>query len=289
MYQPHISVSAFALLLASAACASGGSPPTTVPGPSTPVGITPEPAQAMHLRFSPGTYRYQFTQTAEITGSGSADTVPGTITTRALIHAVVTSQADSSFAVSISFDSVVVSTQGSIPPRSMSQLPSLGSIVHGVFSQAVTSTEIRLPDSLCSYGQLAGIGREVLLPELAFEAELPTRKAFTDTTTYRSCRAGIMVDVTTKRELKHVSRGTGEMTLEQESIVQGSGILRRDSIAVTGSISTRGRVSFNALNRLPTLLRSESHGRITVRLGSTITHFRQQSTQEIQLVGTEPN
>lgn len=289
MYQPHISVSALTLLLASIACASGGSPPTTVPGLGIPTGITPEPAEAIRLRFSPGTYRYQFTQTAEITGSSSIDTVPGTITTRALIYAVVTSQADSGFTVSVSFDSVTISTQGSIPPRGTSQLASLGSIVHGIFSPTVASAEIHLPDSLCSYGQLAGVGREVLLPELAFEAELATRKSFTDTTTYRSCRAGITVDVTTTRELKHISRSAGEMTLEQESTVQGLGVLRRDSIAVTGSVSTRGKVSFNTLNRLPALLRSESHGRIMVRLGNTTTHFRQQSTQEIRLVSTEPN
>ena len=289
MHQPHISVSALALLLANAACTSGGRPPTTIPGPGTPTGTTPELVQATHLRFSPGTYRYRFTQTAEISGSGSADTVPATIITRALIYAVVTSQADSSFAVSISFDSVAVSTQGSIPPRGTSQLASLGSIIHGVFSRTTMSTEVHLPDSLCSYGQLASVGREVLLPELAFEAELSTRKSFTDTTTYRSCRAGIAVDVTTTRELKPVSRSAGEMTLEQESTVQGLGVLQRDSIAVTGSVSTRGRVSFKTVNRLPTLLQSESHGRITVRLGSTTTHFRQQSTQEIQLIGAEPN
>ena len=289
MSQPHISVFVLALLLASGACASGGSPPTTVPGPSTPTGITPEPAEATRLRFSPGTYRYQFTQTAEITGSGSTDTVPGTITTRALIYAVVTSQADSSFAISISFDSVAVSAQGSIPPRGTSQLVSLGSIIHAVFSRTTTSAEIHLPDSLCGYGQLAGVGREVLLPELAFDVELPTRKTFTDTTTYRSCRAGIAVDVTTTRELKHAGRSSGEMTLEQESTVHGVGVLRRDSIAVTGSVSTRGRVSFGTLNRLPTLLQSESHGKITVQLASTTTQFRQESTQEIQLIGTEPN
>jgi len=289
MHQPHISVFALALLLANAACATGSRPPTPIPGPGTPTGATPELVQATHLRFSPGTYRYQFTQTAEISGSGSADTVPGTIITRALIYAVVTTQADSSFAVSISFDSIAVSTQGSIPPRGTSQLASLGSIIHGVFSQTTTSTEIHLPDSLCSYGQLASVGREVLLPELAFEAELPTRRTFTDTTTYRSCRAGIAVDVTTTRELKPVSRSTGEMALEQESTVQGLGVLRRDSITVTGSVSTRGRVSFERLNRLPTLLQSESHGRITVRLGSTTTHFRQHSTQAIQLIGAEPN
>ena len=289
MSQSHISVSALALLLASGACASGGSPPVTVPGPGTPTGITPEPAQATHLRFSPGIYRYLFTQTAEITGSSSTDTVPGTITTRGLIHAVVTSQDDSSFAVSISFDSVAISTQGSIPPRSTSQLLSLGSIIRAVFSQTTTSTEIHLPDSLCSYGHLTGVGREVLLPELAFNVELPTRTTFTDTTTYRSCRAGIAVAVTTTRELKHTDRSSREMTLEQESTVQGVGVLRRDSIAVTGSVSTRGRVSFTTLNRLPTLLQSESHARITVQLGSTTTQFRQESTQEIQLVSTEPN
>lgn len=289
MYQQHISISALTLLLTSGACTSGGSPPTTTPGPSTPTGITTEPAQATRLRFSPGRYRYQFTQTAEITDSGSADTVPGGIVTRALIYAVVTTQPDSSFAVSVSFDSVAIITRGSIPPQGTSQLVSLGAIVIGVFSQTMTSAEIQLPDSLCSYGQLAGIGRELLLPELAFEAQLPMRRTLTDTTTYRSCRAGIAVDVTTTRELKNAGRSTGEIELEQESRVRGLGVLRRDSIAITGSISARGRVLFATLNRLPTLIRSESQGRITVRLGSTTTDFRQQSSQEIQLVGTEPN
>jgi hypothetical protein len=288
MRQPYIAVSALAaLLMAGEACSPGGSPPVTVPGPTTPTDVTPQPRTA-YLQFKPGTYRYQFTQTANITGSGVGDTLPSTVMTRALIYVTVASGPDSAFAVTVSFDSIAISTQGSIPPRGMNQATMLDSIVRGVFSRTTASSDIHLPDSLCGYGHLGSIGRELLFPELSFEVEAPTRRTFTDNITQESCRAGITIGVTTTRELKNAGRTTGEMTIEQKSTIQGAGALRRDSLTISGSISTHGVASFATLNRLPTLIRTTSEGKITVQLGNTSTDFRQHSTEEIQLIMAEP-
>jgi hypothetical protein len=288
MRQPYIPVSALAVLLtAGGACTPGGSPPVTMPRP-TPTDVTPQPRTA-YLQFKPGTYRYQFTQTANITGSGVADTLPSTIVTRALIHVTVASQRDSTFAVRVSFDSIWISTEGSIPQRGINQPTALDSIVRGVFSRTTASSDIYLPDSLCSYAHFGGIGRELLFPELSLEVEVPARGTFTDNTTQQLCRAGITMAVTTTRELRNVGPAVGEMAIEQKSTIQGAGALRRDSVTVRGSTSTRGVAWFATLNRLPTLIRTRSEGEITVQLGNTTTDFRQHSTEDIQLIATEPD
>ena len=287
MQRHHIMLHMLILLTVSAACAPASRPPIAVPEPSP--GITPEPSSTARLRFSPGTYRYRLIQTAEVKGSGVADTLPSQITTQALITAAVSSESDSSFVVIVSFDSISITTQGSIPPRGMGQPVSLDSLARGVFSRAGASTELQLPDSLCAYGQLGAISRQLLLPELPLETEVPLRGRLTDSTTQRSCRAGIVIQTTTVRELKNAGQAIGELTIEQESQIQGAGTVRMDSITVSGSVSTRGKASFSALNRLPTLIQSKSQGTITVQLGTTLTNFRQQTSQEIRLLTTEPN
>jgi hypothetical protein len=203
--------------------------------------------------------------------------------------AMVSGQPDSSFVVTVSFDSIDINTEGSIPPRGVAQPTSLHSVIRGTFSLVASSTEVQLPDSLCAYGHFAMIARELLLPELRLQVQPSVRQTFTDSVTQNSCRAGITVGVTTVRELRNAGRSGGDLTMRQESHIQGAGMIRRDSIIVAGVSSSHGRVSFAALNRLPTLITSESEGTITVQLGSTVSRFQQRATQEIRLVSTEPN
>ena len=276
------------MLVMSTGCTSGSGPPI-IPGPSTPAETTARPASTTHLRFSPGKYLYRYTQTAEIRGSGPTDTLPSQIRTEALIHAVVMAQADSSITVTISFDSILISTEGLIPTQGIIRVNSLDSIVRSTFSRMGAATEVQLADSLCMYGQFASVGRELLLPELSLELETATKKSFTESTAHRSCRAGISIEVATTRDLKTVGRNVGEVTIEERSKIQGAGTLRRDSITVDGTSSTRGRASFTLSNRLPTLIQSETEGQITVTLGTTVTEFRQRSTQEIRFLSIEPN
>ncbi len=261
------------------------SPPLPTPGPT---GLPPTDRPALrYLRFSPNTYRYRFQQTVQINAEGSADTVPSTISTRAVVLVVVTSEPDSSIRVTVSFDSIFISTHGSIPSRGFSQVVSLDSVLHTRFSPTGVTVETRLPDSLCAYGQFVSAARELLLPELQFQIESPQRKIYTDTATHQACRAGVAIKLVTTRELQDQGQDSGELALRQQTEIQGAGVLRRDSLMVTGSVSTRGKVSFATGNRLPSLVQTQSEGTIRVQLGSLTTIFSQTSNQEIQLEGLD--
>ncbi len=271
------------------ACAPTAIPPISSPLPTIADTVTGDPSTSGDLRLIPGVYRYQFTQSAQITGDRAADTLPGKIATRALIHAVVTTEPDSAFAITVSFDSITTSTEGSIPPRGMGQPLSLDSVLKGTFSRLGNTSVVRLPDSLCAYSQFVRIAQELLLLELTHDISVPMKRSFTDTTTQRGCRAGMSIELTTIRELKNLGRSAGEIEIQQRTTVHGTGVLRRDSLAVSGSITSRGKASFTALNRLPSIVQTQSDGTITVQLGSTTTLFRQQSTQEIRLLTSNPN
>lgn len=276
------------LALAASGCTTSAIPPTPEPILNVPDTTPSVPVTASYLRFTPGLYRYQFSQTTQISGDGPTDTLPGTITTQALMKAEVTVQPDSSFTVVISFDSIRVNTQGPIPTHQMGQLTVLDSVVRGAFSRTGSSSQVYLADSLCAYSQFVTTAQELLLPQLGFEAPSPMRRSLVDTTTQRSCRAGTNIEMTTIRELRDVGRNPGEIELRQKTGLHGLGLLRRDSVTVSGSIATRGRVQFATMHRLPTLIQSESEGTIIVRLGSARTHFRQHSTQETRLITTSP-
>lgn len=265
--------------------------PTTTPSPSPPPEkpqvLGPKELTTQYLRFSPNDYRYHFEQSARIIVDGSADTTPNTITTRAQILVTVVTDLNSDVQVSVSFDSISISTQGSIPARGFTQATSLDSVLQARFPVDGTRTtvETRLADSLCAYSQFITTARELLLPELAMQIESPGTKVYTDSVSQKACRGGVIIELTTIRELRDLSHEPPEFTLQQRTEIAGSGQLRRDSMTVSGSILTRGVATFATANRLPSLVQTESEGTITVRLGSLTTAFRQVSHQQIRLIG----
>ena len=268
-------------------CTPTASPPITTPTPASD--ITPSgPATTAYRRFSPGTYRYRYSQTAQVQGDGPTDSLPGIITTQAFIQADVGIEPDSSFTVTVSFDSITIDAQGSIPTRGVGQPVRLDSVVRGAFSRAGSTLQSQLPDSLCAYSQFITTARELLLPELGFEIPIPMRKNSADTAIQRACRAGTSIEMTTVRELRENRRNPTEVEVEQQTELHGAGVLRRDSVIVDGSISSRGRIFFSTNHRLPTLIQTESEGTITIQLGSNLTRFRQRSTQRTELLGENP-
>jgi hypothetical protein len=264
-------------------CTSRAPSPATPPLPSTPGGVDPSPSLANYLRFTPGTYRYRVAQTARIQAEGSVDTVPSVVTTEAILLISVWSDSDSTFDITVSIDSINIATQGSIPRRSAGQVTRLDSIVHVAFTPTSVITQVHLPDSLCTYGGFIGIAREVLVPELPLWIEGPSKRTYTDTATVTSCRAGAKLESLTTREVHDLGRDPPEFSIKGRTVLRGMGLLRRDSIVIGGSTSTRGSLIFEQGNRLPSILQSESEGMITITLGASRTVFRQTSTQAIHL------
>jgi hypothetical protein len=277
-------IAATACLLAgiTAACTPRSALPP-LPAPETPELPSATEPITRYLHFSPNIYRYHFEQTAQVNARGSTDTLPSTITTRAVILVTVAAEPDSSIGVSISFDSISMTTQGSIPSRGFSQVASLDSVLHARFSATGIVVEPRLPDSLCAYVQFLSTARDLLLPGLAVQIESPATKVYTDTVVQTACRGGTNIELNTIRELRDLRREPIEFALHQRTEIHGLGQLRRDSITISGSISTSGAAVFATNNRLPTLVQTQSEGTITVQLGSLTTKFNQISRQEIRL------
>jgi hypothetical protein len=267
-------------------CTSRVPSPPAPPIPSTTA--LPDPSITTHLRFSPGIYRYRLTQTAQIQADGLPDTLPSTSITGALFLVQVTSSDASTFELTVSVDSINIATQGSIPPRSATPVRTLDSILHITITPSQTITQVYLPDSLCVYGHLISIAREILVPELPLLTESPSKNPYLDTATFTSCRAGVIVETLTTRQLRDSGRDPPEFHIQQTAEFRGTGFLRRDSITVSGSTSTEGTLSFQQGNRLPSVLESKSHGRITVRLGISTTVFQQTSSQKIHLETANP-
>jgi len=267
--------------------------PRTTPSPSIPPEepqvTEPKEPITRRLQFSPSIYRYHFEQATQITANGSTDTTPSTITTRAQIIVTVAAEPNSDVQVSISFDSISISTQGSIPSRGFRQVTSLDSVLQARFSAAGTGTvvETHLADSLCAYSQFITAARELLLPELPMQIENSETRVYTDSMTQRACRGGVIVELTTVRESRDLSREPPEFMLHQRTEIAGSGQMRRDSMTVSGSILTHGAATFTATNRLPSLVETQSEGTITVQLGNLTTAFRQTSHQQMQLINPD--
>lgn len=274
-------------LLASVVALIGGCTPQVSPLPAPDPTHLPNPISqppgVSAYRFSPDTYRYRFQQTADIRGDGPGDSIPSTITTRGVFVVHVTAEPDSTISILVSADSISIASQGSIPSRSRQQIPALDTVITARFSQNGTITSTQLSDSLCTYSHLIMAARELLLPELGLELKIPANHVHKDTVTQHACRAGVIVELETTREIRDLSRNPAQLALEQRTQIHGAGMLRRDSIVVTGSVTTRGVVQFATTNRLPSSSQTRSDGIITVRLGNTTTTFHQTSTQELTL------
>ena len=285
MRPQEIAVTASLLATAIGCASSVGSPPVVVPSnPQTPVSA--ETMVRLHS-FSPSLYRYRFEQTADIRAQNSTDTVPGSITSRAVFLITVHEESDSSIQVVVTVDSISIMPQGSILPRAVGENLRLDSVLTVKFSATGVVTRNQLPDSLCMYGQFVSAAREVVLPELPPQLHSPAGEVYTDTAVDRTCRAGAEIELTTTRELRDLRRHPTELAIRQLTQMQGAGLLRRDSIRVSGSVTSHGTISFATANRLPSLIQTQSTGTIAIQLGSLATVFQQTSAQTIRLEGIE--
>ena len=269
-------------------CASTTPAPPVSP-PGTPQIPTPAEATTRLHSFAPSLYRYRFEQTADIRAQGSAeDTIPGNVITRATVLVTVRAESDSIFEVTVTIDSISITTQGSILPQRSQEPLRLDSVLSAKFSRTGVVTERRLADSLCMYSQFVTTARELILPELPVQLYSPVSQVYTDTIVDRACRAGTEIELTITRELRDLRREPTELALRQQTRLQGAGVLRRDSLKVSGSITSHGTASFATANRLPSYIQTQSAGMITVQLGNTATVFHQTTVQTIRLDGIEP-
>jgi hypothetical protein len=283
MHQQNLVITTALVGLITMSCAPSVVPrlPSPLPGPEDPAVSTVPPVTS--LTFSPGSYRYHLRQTAEIIAQESGNTAaPSTITTTAVFYVEITRQSDSLLLAVISVDSLRITSQGLIPQTRSGQGARLDSIFQAVLSPTLITSQGQLPDSLCQYGQLVSTARLILLPELAFEPAIPSRRVYGDTTREVSCHAGARLETLTTRQLRNSAKEPTEFSIEQQADLQGTGVLRQDSVVISGSIRTQGTASFPTGGRLPSSILTSSDGTITVQLGITKTVFRQQLNQEIR-------
>jgi hypothetical protein len=279
-HSPALTAIATLASLTMACTGRPGSSPTVDPAPDIP-SVVPTPV-VRQLHILPGTFHYQLSQTGEIRSSD--DTVSSTTTMYAVLRADVAATSDSSFSIIISADSVQTATQGLIPTPRTSQVIAVDSVIHAVLTPTTITLVSSLPDSLCRYSALATAAYEVLLPALPPVIHVPSASIYTDTTLTTSCPAQIPVRNRTIRQIRSSETDPLQFRITGETEITGAGVIRRDSLLVTGSVSTHGRVSFNTASRLPAVLEATSKGSITVQLGNTHTTFTQISSLTLRQI-----
>lgn len=275
-------ITAVVALLISA-CTPSNPRTSPVPPPiPTPIPDTGVIASTRRLTLVPGHFQYYVLQNATIRTDAVADTMGGGITTTARLVADVSADSDSSYTVVISIDSVQMTSQGAIPSRGIAQVSFLGPVLRASVRARHSIVEMNLADSLCAYGQFVTAARDLLLPALPSQVIIPLPEARVDTMVTVACRAGSRIQMTVVRELKNFSTDPLELTLQGKTELAGLGMVRDDSVSISGTLTTRGKASFTGEFRLPSLVQTESDGSITVRLGDSVTVFHQRSTQEIR-------
>jgi len=279
-----LALSAVVALASIMACTGRPGSPTRVdPVPDIPT-VVPAPA-VRQLQILPGTFRYRLSQTGEIRSSDH--TASSTTTMYAVLRADVVGTSDSTLSIVISADSIKIATQGLIPAPRATQALALDSVVHAVLTPTTLRLVSSLPDSLCRYSIIATAARDVLLPTLPPTIQLPSPTVYTDTTLTISCPAKIPFHNRTVRQIHNSGTEAFQFRISEETEITGAGMIRRDSLLVTGSVSTRGTALFQTTTRLPTLLETTSEGRITVQLGSTRTTFIQTSNLALRQINSD--
>jgi hypothetical protein len=271
-------------LLATLTSACASTPPLPPERPDVrPVTDSTATLAPRTLRLTPGNAVYQFSQASDIRLEGSDDTTHSTITTDAVFSVVITEQNDSTHEISISADSVRIAGSGPTLSRTqtLQSLPlSLGTILRASLSPTTRNVEVLLADSLCAYGQLVSAAHEIVLKPLPYLPLLRENASWSDSSRFSTCRAGTTVESRTLHEVIYSPSQPNELALRAIVTVEGSGIMQTDSVRVHGIVTSTGRGLLEGADRLPTMLRTESQGRITVELGDSVTVFHQQSTQE---------
>jgi hypothetical protein len=274
--------SAMAAIALIMACTPTGSglPPVT-PIPPTTVGDTGARTVMTDWTLLPGRFEYSLTQTSRVHRPATTDTLSAAIQTTARLLIDVTPTNDSTYAIEASIDSLQMVTEGLTASRVAVHPSFLGPVLRASLGPEGNRVESSLPDSLCAYGQLVILAREVLLPQLATQlAHLSGMK--TDTTRVIVCRAGTRIEVLVTRQISDSGTGLSQVNLQGTAELKGSGILGRDSVAISGSITTRGTASLTGGSRLPSIVQTESDGLITVRVGDSTSVFRQTSSQRLE-------
>ena len=257
--------------------------PATIPpvlADTTNIGITEDPRD---LSFSAGSFQYRLRQSTKVHADGSTDTTPSSIMTTALLSVNVTSHSDSAHDVTVLIDSLQMSTEGLIPPRSAADISSLGPVLQASFRGNATTIETYLPDSLCAYSQFVMAARQILLPPLPIQIRTPlSPQVWVDTASLVSCRAGSRIEMLVIQQISDLRTEPHQFALDERADLRGTGMLSRNAVTVSGSIRTRGSISFTGRSRLPSLVQTESKGSITVQLGNSTIVFQQSSTQHIE-------
>ena len=269
---------------------SGCSTPASRPAPSPPAPFPPDTSSTVgraRLALVAGQFRYDMLQNTTVQIEGGPDTLQSLITTTSVLVVEVTDHSDSTYTITVVGDSLRLETRG---PGSLPGLTGplqVGPVVQGSFTPHAITIENQLADSLCAYGQLVSTTRELLLPQLPTDG-VTARTNMRDTATTTVCRAGTRIASQTTRDLTELRRQPQEFALRGQTELAGKGVLRNDSIAVSGSLTSQGTVFFHEGLRLPRRVETQSTGSIQVRLGDSITVFRQTTTQMLQLRPVSP-
>jgi hypothetical protein len=250
-----------------------------VPSDTANVGITEDPRE---LAFSAGSFQYRLRHNAKVHADDLTDTTPSSITTTALLSVDVISLSDSAYDVTVSIDSLQMSTEGLIPSRSVAGISFLGPVLQASFRGNKTTIESYLPDSLCAYSQFVTAARQVLLPPLPAQVKTPLSRVWVDTVSLVSCRAGTRIEMLVVQQISDLRREPREFALDERAELKGAGMLSRNAVTVSGSIRTRGSISFTGGSRLPSLVQTESEGSITAQVGDSTMVFQQTTTQYIE-------
>lgn len=240
-------------------------------------------APAIVLRLPQDSTRYSLRQTSSVRNLKAQDSATsGNLTTTAILYFVIDSaDGNGRLSFTITADSLQITTEGSIPSHRL--VPRrIGPVLQGSVANGRIIAITALPDSLCAYSHLLTAAFHLLLPRLPAEVSLPLPNPVPDTTTITSCRAGTRIQLQIHRQLHSSKQAALTLTLEETVELSGTGMLRRDSITVSGLITTTGEVIFQPDSRLPQLVQTQSDGRVTVRLADSTTVFEQHSTQQLQ-------
>ena len=249
--------------------------PVPVRGDSTAHGLV--------LRLPQHNTRYSLRQTSSVQNLRAQDSATsGNITTTAILDFVIDSVDGSGhLSFTITADSLRITTEGSIPSHRVVPLR-IGPVIRGSVANGRIMAATALPDSLCAYSHLLTAAFHLLLPQLPAEVSLPLSKPVADTIAVTSCRAGTRIQLQMYRQVHSPKQAALTLGLNEKVKLSGAGMLRRDSIVISGLMTTTGDIVFEPDSRLPQLIQTQSDGRITVRLADSTTAFEQRSTQQLQ-------
>jgi hypothetical protein len=256
-------------------------PPTPRDHPDT--GVTTD---EIRLLLRPGQFRYNLLLNGTIQVEGEPGSLQSLITTTAVLVVEVTDHNDSTYEVRVAADSLHVATRQLSPQQIPTGPVNLGPVLRASLTPQSVTVESQLADSLCAYGQVLSTARELLAPQLGIDGSLAQRTSTRDTATTVVCRAGARISAYTTRDLSSSRRSlpnSPEFMIRGRTELAGTGALRSDSVAVTGSLTSQGTMTFLNGLRLPNKVETQSSGRIQVRIGDSTTVFQQTTNQVVEL------